>query len=130
MGKKKQGKIPASCRRIEDSQPNTAAQMCAGESSQGHRFNRVKPPQREKPPSPWLRAASGAHGVCTYAKTLYQQAEKESKLFHRDASGLYLQQNVSNDGVHVKQGIGGELSDQRVTSGEGRKSITKETRKD
>ena len=54
----------------------------------------------------------------------------ESKGFHRDASGLYLQQNVSNNGVHVKQGIGGELSDQHVTSREGRKSITKETMKD
>lgn len=50
----------------------------------------------------------------------------ESNRFHRDASGWYLQQNVSNNGVHVKQGICGELSDQHVTSMERKKkSITK-----
>jgi len=43
---------------------------------------------------------------------------------------LYLQENISNNGVHIKQGISREFSDQHVTSGEGRKSITKETIKD
>lgn len=94
-------------------------QIRAGKSCPGHRFNRVKPSQREKDPSAWLKTASGA--VYIYANFSIDTWKRKTNNFTEMGSGLYLQQNISNDGVHVKQGISRKFSDQHVPSGERRK---------
>lgn len=55
--------------------------MCAGESTHGHRYNRVKAPQREKQPSVWLRAASGIRGGCIFAELYINKRKQKVNYF-------------------------------------------------